>query len=389
MEKRRSYGTGSVYRNKRTGGYTGKYMFNGKAKYVYGATKREVEEKLQENLVNIRTKRYIESNDMTIMQLLEIIANEEENANIVKESTIVRNRQTVKIIERMYIAYMKIQDVTAPQINECLAKLINDYSNSSILKVYMKLSEAFNKAVLLKILPISPFMIKGNIIRPKSKKQTRKVEAFTLEQQQKIASQLKKKDYKYSLAFWIMLETGMRVGECLALRRADLDFKNNVIHIRRSLTKDKHDKIKLGDTTKTYAGMRDVYMSDFLKAELKKNLSFDFLFKHPNGSYVTPSQINANFKRLCKDIGIMTYTYELHRKGKIINLKSSKAHVHMIRHTTITRAREAGVDVKAVQAMAGHKRIKTTLDIYTSVTDDFKKKETDKLSEYYEMQQLR
>lgn len=389
MKQRRSYGTGSIYPNKRTGGYTGQYMFNGKPKYVYGATKREVEEKLQENLVNIRTKRYIESNDMTIMQLLKIIAAEEENANIVKESTIVRNRQTVKIIERMYIAYMKIQDVTAPQINECLAKLINDYANSSILKVYMKLSEAFNKAVLLKILPISPFMIKGNIIRPKSKKPVRKVEAFTLEQQQKIASQLKEKDYKYSLAFWIMLETGMRVGECLALRRADLDFKNNVIHIRRSLTKDTHDKIKLGDTTKTYAGMRDVYMSDFLKAEFKKNLSFDFLFKHPNGNFVTPATINAHFKRLCKDARVMTYTYELHRKGKIINLQSSKAHVHMIRHTTITRAREAGVDVKAVQVMAGHKRIKTTLDIYTSVTDDFKKKETDKLSEYYEMQQLR
>ena len=67
------------------------------------------------------------------------------------------------------------------------------------------------------------------------------------------------------------------------------------------MTKDTHDKIKLGDTTKTYAGMRDVYMSDFLKAQFKKNLSFDFLFKHPNGNFVTPATINAHFKRLCKD----------------------------------------------------------------------------------------
>ena len=74
MKQRRNYGTGSIYPNKRTGGYTGQYMFNGKPKYVYGATKREVEEKLQENLVNIRTKRYIESNDMTIMQLQSSIA---------------------------------------------------------------------------------------------------------------------------------------------------------------------------------------------------------------------------------------------------------------------------------------------------------------------------
>lgn len=130
-------------------------------------------------------------------------------------------------------------------------------------------------------------------------------------------------------------------------------------------------------------------MSDFLKGQLKKNLNFDFLFKHPNGNFVTPATINAHFKRLCKDAGVMTYTYELHRKGKIINLQSSKAHVHQIRHNYISRAREAGVDVKAVQVMAGHKRIKTTLDVYTSVTDEFKKIETEKLSEYFDKQQLR
>lgn len=210
MEKkktRRTYGTGSVYPNKRTGGFTGKFMFNGKPKYVYGATEREVEEKIQDNLVNIRSKKYIENNDMTIMRLLKIIADEEEHSNLIKEGTILRNQQTVKIIDKMYIAHMKIQDVTAPQINECLARLINDYADSTILKVYMKISDAFNKAVLLNILSISPFMIKGNIIRPKSKKPTRKVEAFTLEQQQKLVAQLKKKEYKYSLAYWIMLET--------------------------------------------------------------------------------------------------------------------------------------------------------------------------------------
>lgn len=69
----------------------------------------------------------------------------------------------------------------------------------------------------------------------------------------------------------------------MALKRSDIDFKNNVIHVSRTLTKDKDDKIKLGDKTKTYAGMRDVPLSKFLKEILKKNNSFDFLFLLPDG----------------------------------------------------------------------------------------------------------
>ena len=129
-------------------------------------------------------------------------------------------------------------------------------------------------------------------------------------------------------------------------------------------------------------------MSPFLKSELKKNMNIDFLFMHPNGNFVAPATINSQFKRICKDANILPYTYELHRKGKIINLKSSKAHVHMLRHTFITRCREAGIDISATQTMAGHKRVKTTLEVYTSVTPDFQKLETDKLNEYYNMQQL-
>ena len=75
----------------------------------------------------------------------------------------------------------------------------------------------------------------------------------------------------------------MRIGEVLALKRSDIDFNNNIIHVRRTLTKGKDDKIKLGDKTKTYAGMRDVPLSNFLKGILKKNNSFDFLFLLSDG----------------------------------------------------------------------------------------------------------
>jgi len=137
--------------------------------------------------------------------------------------------------------------------------------------------------MLLGIIDKNPFSIKGNIIKPRSKKPDKKIDALTLEEEQAFRQQLAKKDYKYRDVFYVLLETGMRIGEVLALKRSDIDFNNNIIHVRRTLTKGKDDKIKLGDKTKTYAGMRDVPLSNFLKGILKKNNNIDFLFLLSDG----------------------------------------------------------------------------------------------------------
>ena len=43
---------------------------------------------------------------------------------------------------------------------------------------------------------------------------------------------------------------------------------------------------------------------------------------------------------------------------------------HQLRHTYITNLLLAGVDVKTVQAPAGHEHAKITLDIYTHLTNN-------------------
>lgn len=158
----------------------------------------------------------------------------------------------------------------------------------------MLLANIFNKAMLLGIIDKDPFRIKGNIIKPRSKKPDKKIDALTLKEEQAFRQQLAKKDYKYRDVFYVLIETGMRIGEVLALKRSDIDFDNNIIHVRRTLTKGKDDKIKLGAKTKTYAGMRDVPLSNFLKKILKKNNSFDFLFLLPDGRiYSTTEQLTV------------------------------------------------------------------------------------------------
>lgn len=152
-----------------------------------------------------------------------------------------------------------------------------------------------------------------------------------------------------------MIYTGMRIGEVLALRRSDIDFKNNIIHVKRSLTRDLQEKVKLGKDTKTYNGIREIPLFPELKEVLKKNNNIDFLFLNSKGGFQTSSAINEAFKRVCKDAGIRPCIRIIRRKNKktgkikVIQLKSSKVNQHMLRHCFATRCIEAGMTAVVLQ----------------------------------------
>jgi integrase len=179
---------------------------------------------------------------------------------------------------------------------------------------------------------------------------------------------------KYSNILLLEIFSGLRCGEILALKLSDIDFEHNIIKISITLTKNENDKTIIGKKAKTKKGIREFIIISNVKTILIKaieeyvqneqNLIF---YNNKENKLITVSEINSVFKRLCKKYNI--------GKGYDVNQ-------HMLRHTFTTRCIEAKIDIAVLKELLGHKDIKTTLNIYTSISNDFKEKELEKVDDY-------
>ena len=381
---KRGNGEGTIYYSEKLNKWVGQFSAgrkeNGKLnrKSVYGNTRKEVKEKMTKALAEVQSNSYIEKSDITISMLGEQLINDKHNANIITEATFGRALNTFNHIKNSDIADLKIQSVTAYELQNFI-NTKKDYANSYIDKIYEMLGSIFKEAIKKDIIIKNPLL---SVIKPRSLKKDKEIESLTLEEQKAFVNELK--DEKYRNIFLLALHSGMRIGEILALQPEDIDFKNKLLTIDNTLTKDKDGKVIIGETTKTYDSTRKIPITSILEGILNDSLisyipnNNNLLFCHSNGSIIAPSTINSQFKRVCKNAGIKVITtkkkkgIDLNGNDKFVNLKSSRVNTHMLRHTYATRCIEAGVPAPVLQKLLGHKDISITINTYTTIFNKFK-----------------
>ena len=197
-------------------------------------------------LAEVQSKSYIEKNDITISMLGEQLINDKYNANIITEATYGRALNTFNHIKNSDIADSKVQTVTAYELQNFI-NTKKDYANSYIDKIYEMLGSIFKEAIKKDIIIKNPLL---TVIKPRSSKKDKEIESLTLEEQKAFVKALQNEKYKN--IFLLALHSGMRIGEILALQPDDIDFKNKLLTIDNTLTKDKKGKVIIGETTKTY-----------------------------------------------------------------------------------------------------------------------------------------
>ena len=359
-----------------------------KVKSVYAKKKSVLLEKMDQLKNDYKKTNLIIDNETTISNLLKIYIDNKYNGNIIIEATYLRNLATLNIIKRLDISNMPIIKVKNNDISKDLLKLTN-YSNSTIYKIKRLISKAFDIAITQNIITTNPFKVDDLIIKVKSNKINKKIEALTLEEQNLLLNELSHTDDRYKNVFYIALYTGMRIGEILALKKEDIDLKNKIIKVRKTITKDKNDKAILGETTKTYNSLRDVPiikpLFPILSDLISKEDNYLFLY---NNSFIDQSTINTHLKKICKNANIKVIinpNKTVHKNNTIkkVNLKTSSVHTHMLRHTFATRCIESGMNALVLSKILGHKNIEITLNVYTSVFNKFTIEEVNKINDVF------
>nr|DAE30083.1 MAG TPA: Integrase [virus sp. ctQmo6] len=266
----------------------------------------------------------------------------------------------------------KIGEKEIKKVNPLICqKVLNDMSDSgmkngteNIVKAIM--SNMFEYAVQNDIIPKNPCK---KAVKVSGKNQCERL-PMSLTEQKMFINLITGGKYEYIFRF--VLQTGLRVGEVLALRWSDIDFENNILTVCRSLNEDKSKKEWIFEKTKSKAGERSIPLtkeaSRILRLVKKKQKGYavnivygDLVFRDPEGEFITRYRLSSRLNYICKLNGMRAIS------------------MHILRHTFATRCIEAGMNPKALQSIMGHEKISTTLDLYVKANDEYKIEEVSKV----------
>ena len=152
----------------------------------------------------------------------------------------------------------------------------------------------------------------------------------------------------------------MRRGELLGLQWGDIDWDNNVIHVRRSLFRHNKEELNGGEkqlwrfsTPKSKRSIRTVDLSPKLRGALELHRlgcsvsPHDLVFCTSNGEPIDANNmVNREFLPALSRAGLRRVRF------------------HDLRHTHTALLIAQGAHVKFIQSQLGHASITTTLDRY-------------------------
>lgn len=205
--------------------------------------------------------------------------------------------------------------------------------------------------------------------------------------------------------FFIMMNTGMRVGEITGLRWRDIDLEKGTISVNHTLVYYNHRDEKgcyfSINTPKTKAGTRIIPMTEEVKKaflmekEYQKEAGIenvgrvegydDFIFVNQYGNVQHQGTLNKALQRIMRDCNGEVLDNALEGETPVLLPHFS---CHILRHTFATRLCESGINLKFVQSILGHVDITTTMNIYVSVTAETQLKEINAFEDYLIAEQV-
>ncbi len=311
--------------------------------------------------------------------------------NNIKHSAYRSNQYHVKRFGK-YLAKIKARDITKKTYQNVIDQMYKDgYALNTIYSAHAVAKKIFRQAILWDILKSSPADM---AVLPKETYTVEDLEKDEMEEKYLEREELKlfletvqeKGRPTDDILFVMLAFTGMRVGELCALKWSDVDFDNKEFSITKTIFNIDGSKNEYKILTpKTKKSIRKITFDDKMAALLKKhrlsqreqmmarrNLWHDgnFIVTREDGYPLSPRFVHYRLKRLEK-ILVNEYAFK------------KKLHPHIFRHTHTAILTEEGVDLRTIMQRLGHTDAKTTLAVYTHITNKSKEVAASKLGNVF------
>lgn len=152
-------------------------------------------------------------------------------------------------------------------------------------------------------------------------------------------------EYRDSIIIQLLLDTGMRVNECLLIQVTDVNLQKRYIYLPAENTKGKKG--------------RYVFFSDKMATQLQRWIKYkdryrdsDFLFCTNKGKFLEVNNFEANVRKYAQRIGL------------------KDIHPHIFRNNFAKRFLMSGGDIYTLSRLLGHSSVTVTEQAYLDVNQD-------------------
>ncbi len=338
-----------------------------KGKTTYGKTQKEVKEKLAnkpaEYAISQKTTfgEYI-SNWLTFKQGEVEITTYQDYEDLINNMIIN--------FKKYNLAKKQLNALSPRTFQQYLNALATKYSRSSIVKIWQLIKQCIKYGELQNELPVNTTALVKVPLESNVAVKKKEIPFLTVEQANQLYEVLNYRDknnasrYKSSNnahAIILILYTGMRMGELIALKWKNVNISQKSIYIKEAAATIKNEDgktVSIDKIPKTKTSIRKIplpsralEMLKYFKENNEATDKDDYVALSNTGNKLDSANLNRTLHAMCKDANL------------------PRLNVHALRHSYGSMLLSKGVDIKIISELLGHANISITYDIYIGINE--------------------
>lgn len=354
-KRRRGWGEGSIYRRD-DGLYQVRVRVDGKRLAFYAASEDEAKRLLRLKVGERERGALVVTANHTVAQYLETWLAEVVTPSV-RPSTLARYRQIVTLHLIPAIGRHRLGKLSPQHLSACYRQLSATLSASTVRNAHGVIHSALDTALQWELVArnvadlVDPPLVKRDEMR-----------FLTADEARRLLDTARGDPLE--ALYVLALTTGMRQGELLGLKWADLDLKAGLLNVRRSLSRVKGQGF-VEQAPKTAKGSRTIALTpigiDALKHHHTQQLqarlfagpawvASDLVFCTSHGTPIEAQNLRVrSFAPLLKAAGLPSIRF------------------HDLRHSAASLLLALGVHPKIAAEILGHANVSITLNTYSHV----------------------